>query len=104
MTYKITVLPGDGIGPEVLEQGLKVLHTVAKKYNFEVETDEALIGAIAIDKTGNPLPDETINKCLNADAVLLGAVGDPKYDNDPHAKVRPEQGLLKIRKADRIKQ
>ncbi len=98
MTYKITVLPGDGIGPEVTEQALKVLNTVSKKYNFDVELDEALIGAIAIDKTGNPLPDETIEKCLKADAILLGAVGHPKYDNDPHAKIRPEQGLLKIRK------
>jgi len=98
MTYKITVLPGDGIGPEVTEQALKVLDTASKKYNFDVELDEALIGAIAIDKTGNPLPDETIEKCLKADAVLLGAVGDPKYDNNPHAKIRPEQGLLKIRK------
>ncbi len=98
MTYKITVLSGDGIGPEVMEQGLKVLESAAKKYNFDIEINHALIGAVAIDETGNPLPDETIEKCEAADAVLLGAVGHPKYDNDPHAKIRPEQGLLKIRK------
>ncbi len=99
MKYKITVLPGDGIGPEVIAQALKVLNTVAKKFDFSVETEKAQIGASAIDQTGNALPDETIEKCLQSDAVLLGAVGDPKYDNDPHAKVRPEQGLLKIRKS-----
>ncbi len=98
MAYKITVLPGDGIGPEVIAQSLKVLKVAAEKYNFEVELNEGLIGAVAIDQTGNPLPDETIEKCKKADAVLLGAVGHPKYDNDPHAKIRPEQGLLKIRK------
>ncbi len=99
MKYKITVLGGDGIGPEVMAQGLKVLHATAKKFNFEIETEEALIGAVAIDQTGNPLPDESIESCKKADAVLLGAVGHPKYDNDPTAKVRPEQGLLKLRKS-----
>ena len=99
MKYKITVLGGDGIGPEVMKQGLKVLNATAKKFNFEIETEDALIGAVAIDETGNPLPDESIESCKNADAVLLGAVGHPKYDNDPTAKVRPEQGLLKLRKS-----
>ena len=99
MTYKITVLPGDGIGPEVVAQGLKVLNAVAEKYKLDFQTEEALIGACAIDETGSALPDETIEKCLASDAVLLGAVGHPKYDNDPKAKVRPEQGLLKIRKS-----
>ncbi len=99
MNYKITVLRGDGIGPEVMEQGLKILHAVAGKFDFTVDISEALIGATAIDQTGNPLPDESIEKCKNSDAVLLGAVGHPKYDNDPTAKVRPEQGLLKLRKS-----
>jgi 3-isopropylmalate dehydrogenase len=99
MTYKIAVLPGDGIGPEVIEQGLKVLKAVASKFKFEFEIQYGKIGAIAIDETGNPLPDETIEICKNSNAVLLGAVGHPKFDNDPTAKVRPEQGLLKIRKS-----
>lgn len=99
MKYKITVLSGDGIGPEVMAQGLKVLYAAAEKFNFEIETEDALIGATAIDQTGNPLPDESIESCRKADAVLLGAVGHPKYDNDPTAKVRPEQGLLKLRKS-----
>ena len=99
MKYKITVLRGDGIGPEVMEQGLKILHASAKKFNFDVEITEELIGATAIDQTGNPLPDKSIESCKNSDAVLLGAVGHPKYDNDPTAKVRPEQGLLKLRKS-----
>lgn len=99
MKYKITVLGGDGIGPEVMAQGLKVLNATAKKFNFEIETEDALIGATAIDQTGNPLPDASIESCKKADAILLGAVGHPKYDNDPTAKVRPEQGLLKLRKS-----
>lgn len=99
MNYKIVVLPGDGIGPEVVEQGLKVLNAVAKKFSFEIETEFGQIGAMAIDATGNPLPDETIEKCKKADAIILGAVGHPKFDNDPTAKVRPEQGLLKLRKS-----
>lgn len=95
---KITVLKGDGIGPEVVDQALKVLDAIAEKYDHDFTYDEQLIGAVAIDKTGNPLPTETITSCENADAILLGAIGDPKYDNDPNATVRPEQGLLKIRK------
>jgi 3-isopropylmalate dehydrogenase len=91
-------LKGDGIGPEVVDQAIKVLEAIAKKYHHTFIYDEQLIGAIAIDKTGNPLPDETIASCEKADAILLGAIGHPKYDNDPNATVRPEQGLLKIRK------
>jgi 3-isopropylmalate dehydrogenase len=99
MKYKIAVLPGDGIGPEVMEQGLKVLKSTASKFKFEFETSFGKIGAMAIDETGNPLPDETIEICKSSNAVLLGAVGHPKFDNDPTAKVRPEQGLLKLRKS-----
>ncbi|MDM1550154.1 3-isopropylmalate dehydrogenase [Empedobacter falsenii] len=97
-THKIAVLSGDGIGPEVVSETIKVLKVVEQifKYNFEFE--EALIGAIAIDETGNPLPDATLQLCKDADAVLFGSIGDPKYDNNPNAKVRPEQGLLKLRK------
>lgn len=98
MKKNIAVIKGDGIGPEVTTQAIRVLNTVAKTYHHEFNYTECLMGAIAIDKTGNPLPDETIKICLNSDAVLFGAIGDPKYDNDPTAKVRPEQGLLKIRK------
>lgn len=99
MKYKIAVLPGDGIGPEVVDQGLKVLGAVAEKFDFEFETTFGQIGSSSIDATGDPLPDDTIEICKNADAVLLGAVGHPKFDNDPTAKVRPEQGLLKLRKS-----
>lgn len=97
-TYNITTLPGDGIGPEVVNEAVKVLDACAAKFNFELNYNEQLIGAIAIDETGAPLSDDTIKTCLDADAVLLGAIGDPKYDNDPTVKVRPEQGLLKLRK------
>jgi 3-isopropylmalate dehydrogenase len=99
MRFKITVLPGDGIGPEVVAQALKLLPVISKKEKVEFTLEEGLIGAVAIDRTGNPLPDETLEKCRNSDAVLMGAVGDPKFDLDPGAKVRPEQGLLKIRKS-----
>jgi 3-isopropylmalate dehydrogenase len=99
MTFRIVVLPGDGIGPEVTSQALKLLPVIGSKENVEFQLDEGLIGATAIDKTGNPLPDETLEKCKRSDAVLLGAVGHPKFDMDPTAKVRPEQGLLKIRKS-----
>lgn len=95
---KIAVLAGDGIGPEVVAEAIKVLKAVDKKHNIGFTFEHALIGACAIDATGNPLPDETISLCQNSDAVLLGAVGHPRFDNDPSAKVRPEQGLLKIRK------
>ena len=98
MKKKIAVILGDGIGPEVSEQSIKVLNIIAKQFKHEFSYEHALMGAIAIDKTGNPLPDETIKICLASDAILFGAIGDPKYDNDPTAKVRPEQGLLKLRK------
>ncbi|MCF8378776.1 MAG: 3-isopropylmalate dehydrogenase [Bacteroidales bacterium] len=98
MKYKIAVLSGDGIGPEIIEQAIKVLNAVGKKFNHEFEYTSALVGAIAIDKTGNPYPEETHQLCMNSDAVLFGAIGDPKYDNNPNATVRPEQGLLEMRK------
>ncbi len=98
MDFKIAVLPGDGIGPEIVEQALKVLKAIAKKYNHTFTFTEAPVGATAIDKTGNPYPDETHRICMESDAVMFGAIGDPKYDNDPKAKVRPEQGLLAMRK------
>ncbi len=97
MRAVIVVLPGDGIGPEVVAEGLKVLGAVARKFRHEFVTRDALIGGAAIDATATALPDVTLNQCLDADAVLLGAVGGPKWD-DPKARVRPEQGLLAIRK------
>lgn len=97
MTYKITVLPGDGIGPEVVAEGVKVLKAVGRIWGHDLAFEEALIGGVAIDETGNPLPNETLDLCKASDAVLLGAVGHPKFD-DPSLKVRPEQGLLGLRK------
>ncbi len=99
MNKKITVIKGDGIGPEVTAQSIKVLDAIAQRFNHSFEYEECLMGAVAIDATGNPLPDETIESCLHSDSVLFGAIGHPKYDNDPSAKVRPEQGLLKLRKS-----
>ena len=96
--FNIAVIPGDGIGPEVTQQSVKILNAVAERFDHGFNYTYCLMGADAIDKTGNPLPDETIEVCLNSDAILFGAIGHPKYDNDPTAKVRPEQGLLKIRK------
>ncbi len=98
MKYNITVIPGDGIGPEIVAQAKKALDAIAHVYNHTFLYEEALMGAIAIDKTGNPLPQETIDMCKKSDVILFGAIGDPKYDNNPSAKVRPEQGLLKLRK------
>lgn len=98
MKKKIIILPGDGIGKEVTIEGRRVLEKIAKSYGHTFEFDEALIGHEAIEATGNPLPDETLHKLKNCDAILFGAVGHPKYDNDPSLKVRPEQGLLKMRK------
>lgn len=98
MNKKIVILPGDGIGQEVTEEGKKVLERIAAIHNHTFEFDYALIGHQAIEATGSPLPDETLEKLKNCDAILFGAVGHPKYDNDPSAKVRPEQGLLKMRK------
>ncbi len=97
MQAVIAVLPGDGIGPEVVAEGLKVLQAIANRFGHQFTFHEALIGGCAIDATGNPLPTETVAACRAADAILLGAVGGPKWD-DPQARVRPEQGLLGIRK------
>lgn len=99
MNKNIAVIFGDGIGPEVTQQSIKVLDAVAQQYDHKFTYTSCLMGADAIDKTGSPLPDETIEICLNSDAILFGAIGHPKYDNDPTAKVRPEQGLLKLRKS-----
>ena len=98
MKYTIAELPGDGIGPEIVEQAKKVMDAVAQKFNHSFDYKFGYVGAIAIDKKGNPFPDETFEICMNSDAVLFGAIGDPKYDNNPKAKVRPEQGLLAMRK------
>lgn len=94
---KITVLAGDGIGPEVTFWARKVLNMVAKGFNHKFIFKDALLGHAAIEATGNPLPEATLEACKQADAILLGAVGDPIYDNNPNLKVRPEQGLLKLR-------
>jgi 3-isopropylmalate dehydrogenase len=94
----ILIVPGDGIGQEVTAVGKKILDSIAKKFGHTFTYDTALIGHVAIEATGNPLPDESLEKMRRSDAVLFGAVGHPKYDNDPSAKVRPEQGLLKMRK------
>ncbi len=99
MHKTIAVLAGDGIGPEIITEAIKVLQAVAEKYHHSFTYEHALMGAVAIDETGNPLPDKTLEICKSSDAILFGAIGDPKYDNDPNAKVRPEQGLLALRKA-----
>ena len=99
MKKSIALLPGDGIGPEITAQAVAVLNSVAKKYSHEFSFEQALVGACAIDACGDPYPDATHRICKKSDAVLFGAIGDPKYDNDPSAKVRPEQGLLKMRKS-----
>jgi len=98
MRKKIVILPGDGIGKEVTTEGKKVLEKIAELFDHQFDYDFATIGHDAIEATGNPLPDETLTKLKNCDAILFGAVGHPKYDNDPTLKVRPEQGLLKMRK------
>jgi 3-isopropylmalate dehydrogenase len=98
MKLKIAVLPGDGIGPEVVGQALNVTKAVCKKFGHELEYKYAICGAHAIDEVGNPYPEKTHQLCMDSDAVLFGAVGDPKYDNNPTSKVRPEQGLLAMRK------
>lgn len=98
MKLNIAVLAGDGIGPEVTRETIKVLKAIAEVDGHTFEFKEALVGAIAIDETGNPLPEETLRLCKSSDAILFGSIGDPKYDNNPDAKVRPEQGLLKLRK------
>ncbi len=98
MKLNIALLAGDGIGPEVIEQAVKVCDAVAEKFKHEISWTPALTGAAAIDAVGNPYPEETHEVCVNADAVLFGAIGHPRFDNDPSAKVRPEQGLLEMRK------
>ena len=99
MEIKIASLPGDGIGPEVVKQALKCLRAVADTFGHKIVVTEGLVGAAAIDKTSTPLPEETLELCRASDAVLFGAIGDPKYDQDPDAPVRPEQGLLELRNA-----
>ena len=99
MKLTIAVLPGDGIGPEVTKEAKKILEAIAHQFDHTFIFKEALVGAVAIDKTGEPLPDKTLDLCLKCDAILFGAIGDTKYDNDPNAKVRPEQGLLQLRKS-----
>ncbi|WP_270996224.1 3-isopropylmalate dehydrogenase [Listeria seeligeri] len=96
MTYKITSLAGDGIGPEIMTAGIQVLQAIAKKYQHTFEIESHPFGGAGIDATGNPIPDSTLKACQNADAILLGAIGGPKWDN---AAKRPEDGLLALRKA-----
>lgn len=98
MKKNIAVLPGDGIGPEIIAQAVAVLDAVAERYGHQFTYEYAQIGACAIDSCGDPYPQKTHETCMNCDAVLFGSIGDPKYDNDPSAKVRPEQGLLRMRK------
>lgn len=98
MKLNIALLAGDGIGPEVIDQAVKVSDAIAGKYGHEITWKPALTGAAAIDAVGEPYPDETHDICVASDAVLFGAIGHPRYDNDPSAQVRPEQGLLKMRK------
>lgn len=98
MKLTIAVLPGDGIGPEVTSQAVKALKAIASEFNHNFKFTNADVGAIAIDKHNDPLPEKTLDLCKSTDAILFGSIGHPKYDNDPTAKVRPEQGLLKLRK------
>ena len=90
----IAVLPGDGIGPEIVAQAVKAVDAVAAKFDYKVNYTHALVGASAIDAMGDPYPEQTHQVCMNSDAVLFGAIGDPRFDNNPEAKVRPEQGPL----------
>ena len=98
MKLKLALLAGDGIGPEVINQAVKVCNSIAQKFDHEIKWMPALTGAEAIDKLGDPYPDKTHQICLEADAILFGAIGHPRFDNDPSASIRPEQGLLKMRK------
>ena len=102
MHLKIALLAGDGIGPEVIDQAVKVSDAIANKFNNSIEWTPALTGAAAIDAVGDTYPEETHQICLDADAILFGAIGHPRFDNDPSAKIRPEQGLLKMRKKLRL--
>lgn len=99
MNLKIAVLPGDGIGPEISREGVRVLEAVARRFGHNFTYTEAAVGAAAIDLCGDPFPKQTYETCLAADAILFSAVGDPRFDNDPTARVRPEQGLLAMRKS-----
>lgn len=99
MKKQIAILAGDGVGPEITKQGIKVLKAIEKKFGHSFTFKEGLVGGAAIESTGDPFPKETEELCLRSDAILFGSIGDPKYDNDPGAKVRPEQGLLRMRKA-----
>ena len=98
MIKNIAVLGGDGIGPEVIKEAIKVLEVICLKTGVKFNYNNALIGAAAIDKEDHPFPDTTKSICKTSDAILFGAIGDPKYDNDPKAKIRPEDGLLEMRK------
>ena len=98
MKLNIAVLAGDGIGPEIMKQAVEVTKAVCNKYGHELSYEEAIVGACAIDEVGDPYPAATHELCMKSDAVLFGAIGSPKYDNNPNAKVRPEQGLLRMRK------
>ena len=98
MKLKIAVLPGDGIGPEIMQQGVAVMKAIASKFGHDFSFEEGLVGACAIDAVGDPYPEATHQLCMNSDAVLFAAVGSLKYDNDPTAPVRPETGLLAMRK------
>ena len=102
MQLKIALLAGDGIGPEVIDQAVKVCDAIAQKFNHDIQWMPALTGAAAIDAVGEPYPYETHEICVSSDAVLFGAIGHPRFDNDPSAKVRPEQGLLKMRAKTRF--
>ena len=99
MKAKIAVLSGDGIGPEIIREALKAVKAIEKKFGHEFSYEEGIVGAIAIDTVGDPYPASTHELCMKSDAVLFGAIGDPKFDNNPKATVRPEQGLLKMRKS-----
>ena len=99
MEVKIAVLPGDGIGPEISKEGVRVLKKIGNRYGHDFKFKEGLIGAVAIDAVGDPFPDQTMEICLESDAILFSCVGDPRFDNNPSSKIRPEQGLLKMRKS-----
>lgn len=98
MKKHIALLPGDGVGPEVIKTAVTILDTISLKFEHEFKYSEGLIGGAAIEEVNDPFPKETEELCLRSDAILFGAIGDPKYDNDPTATVRPEQGLLNMRK------
>ena len=99
MELKIAILPGDGIGPEVTAQAVKAMKAVCNRFGHDLISEYGQIGACAIDSCGDPFPDSTLRLCERSAAVLFGAVGDPRYDNDPGAVVRPEQGLLRMRRS-----